>query len=102
MAFIVQSLTDNRNRTVAEVRVIFTKAGGSLGEAGSVGWMFEPRGLIIVEPKKGDDPDDLSLAAIDAGAEDVTTHEDGQLEIVTQFQDLKQVQDALAAAECRS
>lgn len=98
VAFLVQSLTDNRNRTVSEVRAIFTKAGGSLAEAGAVGWMFEPRGLIIVEPKKGDDLDDLTLAAIDAGAEDVTTLEDDQLEIVTTYQDLKQVQDALVAA----
>jgi YebC/PmpR family DNA-binding regulatory protein len=97
VAFIVQTLTDNRNRTVAEVRSIFTKAGGSLGETNSVGWMFEPRGLIYIEPKKGEDPDELSLAAIDAGAEDVGVDEDGQLEIVTQFQDLKHVQDALTA-----
>lgn len=98
VAFIVQTLTDNRNRTVAEVRSIFTKAGGSLGETNSVGWMFEPRGLVFVEPKNGEDSDELSLAAIDAGAEDVTVDEDGQLEVVTQFQDLKHVQDALTAA----
>ncbi|MEO8286807.1 MAG: YebC/PmpR family DNA-binding transcriptional regulator [Chloroflexota bacterium] len=98
VAFIVQTLTDNRNRTVAEVRSIFTKMGGSLGENGSVAWMFEPRGLVYIEPKAGDDPDELTLAAIDAGAEDVTADEDGQLEIVTQFQDLKNVQDALLAA----
>jgi YebC/PmpR family DNA-binding regulatory protein len=98
VAFIVQTLTDNRNRTVAEVRSIFTKAGGSLGETGSVGWMFEPRGLIYIEPQKGQDADDLSLAAIDAGAEDVSADEDGQLEIVTQFQDLKHVQDELTGA----
>jgi YebC/PmpR family DNA-binding regulatory protein len=98
VAFIVQTLTDNRNRTVAEVRSIFTKGGGSLGETNSVGWMFEPRGLIYVEPKKGEDPDELSLTAIDAGAEDVSADEDGQLEIVTQFQDLKHVQDELTNA----
>lgn len=98
VAFIVQTLTDNRNRTVAEVRSIFTKAGGSLGETNSVGWMFEPRGLIYIEPQKGQDPDELSLAAIDAGAEDVSADEDGQLEIVTQFQDLKHVQDELTGA----
>ena len=98
VAFIVQTLTDNRNRTVSEVRSIFTKAGGSLGESNSVGWMFEPRGLIYIEPKKGDDPDELSLAAIDAGAEDVSADEDGQLEIVTQFQDLKHVQDELTGS----
>ena len=96
VAFLVQTLTDNRNRTVSEVRSIFTKAGGSLGESGSVAWMFEPRGLVFIEPKSGDDPDELSLAAIDAGAEDVTTEEDGQLEVVTAFQDLKQVQDQLS------
>jgi YebC/PmpR family DNA-binding regulatory protein len=98
VAFIVQALTDNRNRTVSEVRSIFTKAGGSLGESNSVGWMFEPRGLIYIEPKKGEDPDELTLSAIDAGAEDVTADEDGQLEIVTQFQDLKLVQDELTGA----
>jgi YebC/PmpR family DNA-binding regulatory protein len=95
VAFLVQALTDNRNRTVSEVRSIFTKAGGSLGESGSVAWMFEPRGLIFVEPKDGDDTDELSLAAIDAGAEDVMMEED-QLEVVTAFQDLKHVQDQLA------
>jgi YebC/PmpR family DNA-binding regulatory protein len=98
VAFLVQALTDNRNRTVAEVRSIFTKMGGSLGEAGSVGWIFEPHGLIVVEPKQGDDPDELTLAAIDAGAEDVTNLEEGQLEVVTGFEDFKHVQDALTAA----
>jgi YebC/PmpR family DNA-binding regulatory protein len=95
VAFLVQTLTDNRNRTVAEVRSMFTKSGGSLGESGSVGWMFEPRGLIFIEPKDGDDSDELSLAAIDAGAEDVAMEED-QLEIVTAYEDLKHVQDELA------
>jgi YebC/PmpR family DNA-binding regulatory protein len=95
VAFLVQTLTDNRNRTVAEVRSMFTKAGGSLGESGSVAWMFEPRGLIFIEPKDGDDPDELSLAAIDAGAEDVAMEEE-QLEVVTAYQDLRHVQDELA------
>jgi YebC/PmpR family DNA-binding regulatory protein len=94
VAILVQALTDNRNRTVAEIRSIFTKAGGSLGEAGSVAWMFDPRGLIVVEPGQGDDPDEISLSAIDAGAEDVLV-EDGHVEVVTAFNDLKQVQDAL-------
>jgi len=97
VALLVQTLTDNRNRTVAEVRSIFTKMGGSLGEAGSVGWMFDPRGLILVEPGKGDDPDEISLSAIDAGAEDVLVDDDGQVEIVTAFNDLKHVQDTLTA-----
>lgn len=97
VAMLVQALTDNRNRTVAEVRSIFTKAGGSLGEAGSVGWMFEPRGLIEIEPNNGDDPDEITLAAIDAGAEDVSVDEEGHVEVVTSFEDLKHVQDALAS-----
>src|SRR5689334_9537670 len=71
VAVLVQALTDNRNRAVAEIRSIFTKGGGNLGEAGSVAWMFDPRGLILVEPGKGDDPDEISLSAIDAGAADV-------------------------------
>jgi YebC/PmpR family DNA-binding regulatory protein len=97
VALLMQALTDNRNRTVAEIRSILTKAGGSLGETGSVGWIFEPRGLIVIEPKAGDDPDELTLAVIDAGAEDVTNLEDGQLEVVTGFQDLKHVQEELTS-----
>ena len=97
VAMMVQALTDNRNRTVAEVRSIFTKAGGSLGEAGSVAWMFEPRGLIMVEPKAGQDADELTLSVIDAGAEDVSADEEGQIEVITGFEDLKRVQEALTA-----
>jgi len=97
VALLVQTLTDNRNRTVAEIRSIFTKAGGSLGETGSVGWMFEPRGMIMVEPKPNEDADELSLVAIDAGAEDVSVEEDGQIEVITNFQDLKHVQDSLTS-----
>ena len=96
VAMLVQALTDNRNRTVAEVRSIFTKMGGSLGEAGSVAWMFEPRGLILIEPKNGQDPDEITLAAIDAGAEDVSADEE-HIEVVTAFESLKQVQDVLAS-----
>src|SRR4051812_7452777 len=97
VAILVQALTDNRNRAVAEVRSIFTKLGGSLGEAGSVGWMFDQRGLILIEPGKNDDPDEITLAAIDAGAEDVQADEE-QVEVVTAFNDLKSVQDALSSA----
>lgn len=95
VAMLVQTLTDNRNRTVSEVRSIFSKAGGSLGEAGSVAWMFDPRGLIVIEPGPKEDPEEISLAAIDAGAEDVQADEE-QVEVVTAFNDLKHVQDALA------
>lgn len=97
VAMLVQALTDNRNRTVAEVRSIFTKMGGSLGEAGSVAWMFDARGLITIEPKSGQDPDEITLIAIDAGAEDVTVDEEGNVEVVTGFEDLKHAQEALTS-----
>src|SRR5437763_10586727 len=72
VAILVEAATDNRNRTAAEVRAIFTKAGGQLAGSGAVAWQFEPRGLITI-PARGQDPDDVALAAIDAGAEDVDT-----------------------------
>ena len=66
VAILVEAATDNRNRTAAEVRSIFTKAGGQLAGSGAVAWQFEPRGLITVA---SGDPDEVALAAIDAGAE---------------------------------
>lgn len=102
VAMMVQTLTDNRNRTVAEVRAAFTKAGGSLGENGSVAWMFDPKGMIVIEPKNGQDPDEITLAVIDAGAEDVSVDTDDEgdthIEVITGFEDLKSVQDALTGA----
>jgi len=74
-AILVAVLTDNRNRTVAEVRHRFSRAGGNLGETGSVGWQFEPKGVITI-PAKGKDADDIALQAIDAGAEDVQVEGD--------------------------
>jgi len=69
-AFVVEALTDNRNRTAANVRSYFAKHGGALGQPGSVAWMFDRRGVVVVE---GDvDEDELTLAAADAGADDVT------------------------------
>ena len=93
-AVMVKALTDNRNRTVGEVRAVFTRAGGSLGESGSVGYLFDQLGLITVDVN-GADPDELALLAIDAGAEDIRT-EDGAVEVVTAPTELKLVQDALA------
>jgi YebC/PmpR family DNA-binding regulatory protein len=69
-AILVQVLTDNRNRTAAEVRNCFSRNGGNLGENGSVDWIFEQKGVIEV-PLEGKDPDELTLEAADAGAEDV-------------------------------
>ncbi len=96
-AVLVQALTDNRNRTVSEVRNAFTKGGGNMGESGSVGWMFENRGVITLDVANGD-PDDAALMAIEAGAEDVGPAEDGAMEVLTAPGDLKAVEDALRAA----
>ena len=92
-ALIVEVATDNRNRTVAEVRNVFTRAGGSMGEAGSVAWNFELRGVINV-PAGGKDPDDIAMSAIDAGAEDFAIT-DGAVEIYTQPSDLEKVKKSL-------
>ena len=92
-ALMVEVLTDNRNRAVAEVRNAFTRGGGSLGEAGCVAWLFDQRGLLTLEAD-GRDPEDLELAAIDAGAEDVRA--DGEtVEVYTTPADLESVRKAL-------
>lgn len=96
IAILVEALTDNRNRTVAEVRSAFTRGGGSLGEAGSVAWQFENRGVVTVEAG-GHDPEEITLAAIDAGAEDVEEH-DGTVEILTAPASLEAVRKALLDA----
>ena len=95
-ALMIQAMTDNRNRTVGEVRAVLTRAGGTLGENGSVSWMFDHVGLIAL-PTAGRDPDEIALVAIDAGASDVVT-EDGAVEVYTEVTDLAQVRDALADA----
>jgi YebC/PmpR family DNA-binding regulatory protein len=96
VAILVEAATDNRNRTVAEVRSIFSRAGGQLAGAGSVAWQFEPRGVVAV-PRNGVDPDEIALMAIDAGAEDVDVDGD-PLEIVTDPGHLEQVRKALEEA----
>ncbi len=101
IAVLVQALTDNRNRTASDVRNAFSKAGGSLGEAGSVAWQFEMRGVISIDVKRGDangrDADDLALLAIDSGAEDVQV-DDGSVEIYTTPETLESVRKALIDA----
>jgi len=92
-AVIVEAATDNRNRTVAEVRNVFTRAGGSLGETGSVSWNFETRGVLSISPN-GRDADDVGLIAIDAGAEDVQVSGD-TIDVYTQPADLEAVKKAL-------
>jgi YebC/PmpR family DNA-binding regulatory protein len=97
IAVMIKALSGNRNRTVGEIRAVFTRAGGSLGESGSVGYLFDQVGLITVDAA-GADADELTLLAIDAGAEDIRTDgEEGMLEVITAPSELKVVQDALAA-----
>ncbi len=96
VAVLVQCLTDNRNRTGAEIKNIFTRLGGSLAEPGAVSWQFERHGVLIVE-KAAATEDDLMLAALDAGAEDITDLGDS-FQITTGPSDLHSVRDALDAA----
>ena len=92
-AILVQAVTDNRLRTIQDIRNIFSRNGGSLGAAGCVAWLFENKGLITI---KGEnlDGDEIALLAIDAGAEDVQV-EKGYIEIYTKPENLEQVRNAL-------
>jgi YebC/PmpR family DNA-binding regulatory protein len=93
-ALLIEATTDNRNRTVAEVRATLTRGGGSLGEAGSVAWNFESRGIITVHASGKADPEDLALKAIDAGADDFSV--DGRdVEILTDPAQVDSVRRAL-------
>ena len=97
VAIMVEALTDNRNRTVADVRSIFDKHGGNLGSAGSVAWMFTKRGLITVE-RAGADEDAVMEAALEAGADDVTEAGD-LLEVLTAPERFEAVKNALDHAK---
>lgn len=94
-AVMVECLTDNRNRTVAEVRHAFSKCGGNLGTDGSVAYLFSKKGLLTFV---GVDEDALMDAALEAGADDVVTEEDGSIEVYTTPNDFGSVLDALEAA----
>lgn len=94
VAIIVEALTDNRNRTASNVRAAFTKFGGSLGETGSVGFMFDRVGEIVF-PQEVGDADTVMEAAIEAGAEDVQSDEDGHT-IICGFEDMNEVSTALS------
>ncbi|CAM1627708.1 YebC/PmpR family DNA-binding transcriptional regulator [Bartonella sp. M0283] len=96
VAVIVEALTDNRNRTASNVRAAFTKAGGALGETGSVGFMFNRVGEIVYKPEAGD-ADKVMEAAIEAGADDVQSDEDEHV-ITCAFENVGEVSKALEAA----
>jgi len=95
-AVMVDCMTDNRNRTVSEVRHAFTKAGGNLGTDGSVAYMFSRIGLLTYPA--GSDEDAIMDAALEAGAEDVETSDDGSLEVSTGYEEFMSVKDAMEAA----
>ncbi|MBO9482573.1 MULTISPECIES: YebC/PmpR family DNA-binding transcriptional regulator [Gammaproteobacteria] len=96
IAVLVECLTDNRNRTVAEVRHAFSKHGGNLGTDGSVAYLFERKGQIFFE--EGVDEEQLMDAALEAGAEDIVTNDDGSVEVLTEWTEFMAVKDALEAA----
>jgi len=93
VAILVQALSDNRNRTLQDVRNIFSRSGGSLGESGCVAWLFDSKGLITVETNDLN-AEELALQAIDAGAEDVKI-ENGYVEIYTKPEELEMIKIAL-------
>ncbi|BEP61565.1 YebC/PmpR family DNA-binding transcriptional regulator [Variovorax sp. V213] len=95
-AIIVDTMTDNRVRTVAEVRHAFSKHGGNMGTEGSVAFQFKHCGQIIFAP--GTDEDKVMEAALEAGAEDVVTDDDGAIEVITAVADFETVKNALEAA----
>lgn len=96
VAILVETMTDNVNRTVSQVRAAFTKAGGNLGTSGSVAYLFEKKGQITY----GDDTDEDALmeAALEAGADDVVTNEDGSIDVFTTATEFLDVKDSLIAA----
>lgn len=92
-AILIDALTDNKNRTVSEVRYILSRAGGNMADAGAVAWVFEPRGVLTIETD-GTGSDDLALLAIDAGAKDVEV-DDGVVEVFTEPQGFEQIRKTL-------
>lgn len=96
VAVIVDCLSDNRNRTVAEVRHAFTKAGGNLGQSGSVAYMFNNVGVLLYSPEH--DEDSVMEAALDAGAEDIIVADDGSIEVLTTDEDYVAVKQAMTDA----
>ena len=96
VAIFLEALTDNRNRTASDVRHVFNKHGGNLGESGSVAWLFERKGVLLVDADSTDE-DELTLAAADGGAEDVE-RDGSSFEITAAPEDLARVREALRAA----
>jgi YebC/PmpR family DNA-binding regulatory protein len=96
-AMIVRAVTDNRNRSVSDIRRAFARHGGNLGESGCVAWMFEQKGYITI-PLNGHSPDELFELAVEAGAEDVLIGED-MIEVFSEIDDFQTVQESLVTAK---
>ncbi len=94
IALYINTLTDNKNRTVAEIRHTLGKYGGNLGESGSVAWMFEKKGLIRIE-KASYDEEELFMIALDAGAEDIQSDDEDYYEIYTEFENIELVKEEI-------
>jgi YebC/PmpR family DNA-binding regulatory protein len=101
VAVLVDCMTDNRNRTAGDVRYIFSKNGGNLGESGSVAWQFKKRGYITVERESGINEDDLMMLVLDAGAEDMESGDDTMFEIYTNPDDLYVVRQFLEGKQVK-
>ncbi|MDH3330355.1 MAG: YebC/PmpR family DNA-binding transcriptional regulator [Desulfobulbaceae bacterium] len=99
VAVLVETMTDNKNRTVADVRHYFSKSGGNLGESGCVGWMFDKKGIIVVD-KETISEEELMEIALEAGAEDVV-EEDSTFQVVTAPEDFNEVVENLDKAELK-
>lgn len=97
VAILLEIMTDNRNRTAGEIRHLFSRYGGNLGESGCVAWMFTRRGVLTFDRKEVDDEDAFMLEALEAGADDVNTDEDF-IEVLTEPSTLQAVRDKLIAA----
>ncbi len=98
IAVIVEAMTDNKNRSAADIRCIFDRSGGTMGQTGSVGYMFNKKGVIIIEKKDNIDEDELTLLAIEAGAEDFIVEEE-YFEIITDVQNFTNVREILEKGE---
>lgn len=98
VAILVETTSDNKNRTVADLRNLFKSGGGNMGESGSVSWMFDRVGQLLFEPKTFSE-DKIMEIALDSGAQDVTTQSDGTIEVLTSTSDLYKVRDAFDKAQ---
>ncbi|MBP2628227.1 MAG: protein yeeN [Firmicutes bacterium] len=95
VAVIVEVMTDNRNRTAADVRHLFSKYGGNLGESGCVSWMFNKKGLFVIDEIRALDEEEVMMLALEAGADDFKA-EDGEFEIIADPENFAEVQETLA------